>query len=56
MCPIDFRVSGHFILSLLSFLYQLLDVTAFKNLIPAKYKSKLKILSNLNYKLPKPEW
>ena len=40
LCPIDFRCSGHFILSLLSFLYQLLDVAAFKNVIPAKYKSK----------------
>ena len=31
LCPIAFRGSGHFILLLLLFLYQLLDVTAFNN-------------------------
>ena len=40
----------------ISFLYQLLDVTALTNLIPAKHKSKFKLLSNFNYKLPKLKW
>ena len=39
----------------ISFLYQLLDVTALTNLIPAKHKSKFKLLSNFNYKLPNGE-
>ena len=40
----------------ISFLFQLLNVTAFKNLRPVKHKSKLKLLSNFNYILPKPKW
>ena len=70
-CPIVFVESGHCVLLIsevkdilsyhfcfqcaslcISFLYQLLDVTALTNLIPAKHK----LLSNFNYKLPKPKW
>ena len=40
----------------ISFLYRLLDVTALTNLIPAKHKGIFKLLSNFNYKLPKPKW
>ena len=39
----------------ISFLYQLLDVTALKIFIPAKHKSIFKLLSHFNYKLPKPK-
>ena len=39
-----------------TFLYQLLDVTALTNFIPAKHNSIFELLSNFNYKLPKQKW
>ena len=65
LCPIKFRGSGHFYPNtsvfsvhqcVFRFFINFSMSLHLKKFIPAKHKSKLKLLSNFNYKLPKPKW